>query len=1189
MPFLSIHASARRWWLPVLIICLYCGYACSEPLTSEPSERLRSSPAAGHSSLTQEQKSVVTRKDLGLLNLGKSSQQDMEGGEFHVYRIPLKQGQYLRVIAEQEGIDVVMSLYEPEKQQSTISMDSPNGSHGPESISIVAPSPGEYILEVRSEEWGAMPGRYGVSSEGPREPTPTDLKRVAAEEAFLEGRRLRRLGTAETRLQAIEKYKEALAQWRSLGDNYQAAISLLSIGSVYRSLPDLAQAREHYGQALAVWQRDKNLYGQALVLNEIGAATRDLDNPQNALPFYQEAYKIYEEAGDQWGEAQQQNNMGFLYALQGRQREALEYYGRALSRWQAVRDRNMEANALNNIGGALERLGDLSQALTNYQMAIRLWQDTGNRTRLGTAYNNVAVIYHSLGEPQTALDNYGLALSLARGLKNERSEATTLNNIGLVYADWGELQRAQEYLNQSLPIRQRLKEPRGHAQTLDNIGYVNYLLGNYQEALNKYQEALPLHRQAQDKQRLASTLTHLGMVHNALGDAQTALEYYQQALQLQRESESKLGQAVTFDKIGHAYISLGDFVKANNFFSEALVFWDEVSDLQGKAMSLYGLAVVESARGKLIEARSHIERAIGIVENLRGKTSSEQLRTTYLAIKHNYYELDVDIKMRLSELYPSGGHLEAALESSESARARSLLDILSEGHIDIRQGGDPKLISQKNELEKRLGAVSGRLLLLRGAKARPENAARVAHEIETLARDFETLSDQHEDVQARIRIRSPRYAQLMQPRSQQRLNIRELLDDNTILLEYALGEKSSYLWAVTRSSVHGYQLPGRKEIEKAARNLREVLTIYESARPGETDIDYLKRLNISAAEYRRRASELGRMVLGPVAGRLGTKRLVIVADGALQFIPFESLIAPEEAEGKNLPTASGAHSNDPGNGALALRNEVIYLPSASTLALVRSIRRRPASKSVVVFADPVFDSSDKRVRLNAKKAPPVILARARPNASSDSPRDSDFTDAGIKLDPLPYSLEEAKGIFSLIPADSGMLAVGFKANRAMATNPAIGDYRIVHFATHAILNDKHPQFSSLVLSMIDERGQPQDGFLWLQDIYNMNLPVDLVVLSACRTGIGKEVRGEGLIGLTRGFLYAGAPTVIASLWKVDDEATAALMKSFYRHMLKEHRSIATALRLAKIDVMQAREQWRAPYYWAGFVLHGDWK
>lgn len=169
-----------------------------------------------------------------------------------------------------------------------------------------------------------------------------------------------------------------------------------------------------------------------------------------------------------------------------------------------------------------------------------------------------------------------------------------------------------------------------------------------------------------------------------------------------------------------------------------------------------------------------------------------------------------------------------------------------------------------------------------------------------------------------------------------------------------------------------------------------------------------------------------------------------------------------------------------------------------------------------------------------------------------------------------------------------MEALGFSASRATAMGTDLGQYRIVHFATHGLLDSENPELSGLVFSLLDQKGMRQDGFLQLQDIYNLNLPVDLVVLSACETGLGKEIQGEGLVGLTRGFMYAGASRVVASLWKVDDVATAELMERFYKNMEREKMRPAAALRQAQMQMWQ-RKRWHDPYYWAGFELQGEWK
>lgn len=1131
-----------------------------------------------------------TPQDMGVLLPGEARRQEMESGGVHTYRLALAAGQYARAAVEQQGIDVSVAFIAPGSNEAAVRMDSPNGRHGAERVSVVAGAPGEYLLEVRSGERGTTPGRYEVRVEAVREPTEADLVRVRAESAFLEGRRLRGLGAEASDRQAVEKYTEALNLWRSLGDRYGEACTLYALGQTHHrargridpARDNLAGALDYLGRALAVFRELNDPFGQAMVNNDTGAALRDLDNPGKSIPFYERAFELYEQAGDQWGKAQIQNNIGLAYARLGDFRGALEHYRQALPIWQAVGDPNMEANTTNNIAGALANLGDPTLALGHYQQVLSIWQRIGS-DRLASAYNNIGELNYGFGDTQAALENYERALALHSARNNAAGRATTLNNIGMAYAEMGDTDWALEYFKQTLPVWQGLGQKRGQAQTLDNMGYACHLLGRPDEALGYYQQALGLYREAGDKQGESVALTHLGMLHAARGSAPKALDSYEQAKKIQQEGGLKLGLAITADKLAHVYASAGDAERAAATFREALGLWTELGEGRGRAGSLYGLARVESARGNLSAALALVGQAIEIVESLRARTANQQLRTSLLASKHDYYDLDIDLKMRLAEQSPAGGYTEAAFESSEQARARGLIDLLSEARADIRRGVSAELATREAELKRRLGAVSDRLLALRGSRVRAQDSASVSAEIEGLKREFDELSTRYDDVLATIRSKGPRYAQLTQPAHPSAPRLRGLLDPNTVLLEYALGDERSYLWAVTREGVEGFRLRGRAELQRAAEGLRELLADYRSRRAGEGAAQYAERLRNSPRQYRERAAELGRLVLGPVAERIKSKRVVVVADGALQFIPFEALFVPGQPDAAARRAAAGDEAAQP----LGVTNEVVYLPSASTLALLRaSPRTLSAGKSLAVFADPVFDPADARVAAAGGRVEPPAPKFA---AISRALRDFDPAGEVVRLERLRYTLEEADAIAAAVPPRSVMKEVGFRASRANATSPAVGGYRIVHFATHALLDDKRPELSGLVMSLVDERGRPQDGFLRLGDIYNLNLPVDLVVLSACRTGIGREVRGEGLIGLTRGFMYAGASKVVASLWKVDDEATAALMKSFYRHMLKEGLPAAGALRLAKAEVRQARDEWRAPYFWAGFVLQGDWR
>jgi CHAT domain-containing protein len=254
--------------------------------------------------------------------------------------------------------------------------------------------------------------------------------------------------------------------------------------------------------------------------------------------------------------------------------------------------------------------------------------------------------------------------------------------------------------------------------------------------------------------------------------------------------------------------------------------------------------------------------------------------------------------------------------------------------------------------------------------------------------------------------------------------------------------------------------------------------------------------------------------------------------------------------------------------------------------------RKPVAKTVAVLADPVFTADDERVKTDIAKAEkktdeqPTVTNEAHITQHELERSVRDF--GMVHLDRLRSTRREAEGIVTLAREGKNLKAVDFQASRTTAMSPELSQYRMVHVATHGLLNSQHPELSGIVLSLVDEQGRSQDGFLRLHEIYNLKLGADLVVLSACQTALGKEIKGEGLVGLTRGFMYAGAPRVVASLWRVPDKATAELMKRFYHGMLAEGLRPAAALRAAQVALWNEK-RWREPYYWAAFVLQGEWK
>lgn len=1109
------------------------------------------------------------------LRVGEALEAELTGGGENSFRISLAAGNFMHVVVEQQGIDVSVAVLGADGKE-LIEMDSPNDRFGPEAVSIVAPVAGDYLVEVRSGSKFVPAGKYAIKIEEVRDATTEDKLRVQAEQSFIEGSKLYARGGKDSLIAAAEKYKESLSLWRELKDSRGEAYALCNLGRVSRGQGNLPESVDFLQKALAIWQGLKNAEEQSFVLNEMGATYRDLKKQSEAIEYFDEALKLRRETGNRSGQAAVLSNIGLAHAQTGMYKKATEYYTQALSLLSGE-DGNRVAITRNNLAGALDELGETSQALDNYRQALDFLVKAGNKRGQASLHNNIGKIYDTRGDFQEAQKEYEAALALYVEVKDQSGEAAVLDNMGMLYATRGDPETALSYFNRALPLRQQAKRPRGTAFTLHNLGYAYALSGDPNRALKSFEEALAFRKEAGDEQGQALTLANIGLAYMELGQNQEALQYYQQALEIQQKLQDKRWQAATLNKVGQAYALSGELTKALVTYRQALPLFKAVGDAQGEAMSLYGIASVARAQNDLAAARSSVEQAIDIVESLRTRVTSQKLRIAYFATKQNYYELDIDTRMQLHRLNPTGADQAEALSMSERARARNLLDILAEAGKEIRRGVDSTLIAEEQRLVRELGLKAENMMRLRNA-GRADDAAFLSGQIKSLTKDLD-------EVQSRIRGQSKSYALLMQPRTVSLKEIQQLLDEDTLLLEYALGEERSYLWVVGREDINSYQLPGRASIERSVQQLNSLITYAQPAQ-GETPEQLRARTADFDAKYRSESVNLSRMILAPAAKQLKNKRLLIVADGELQHLPFGVLPLSAEAEQDRAPAAPASAQLSQEAPPLLMNHEMVFLPSASTLAMLREelSRRQPASKAVAVIADPVFEYDDPRLQI-AKKG--SYASAPLPQLSSLIKQTR--SDLGGKFPRLLFSRQEAKAIAALAPAGAVMTALDFKASRTTAVDPALRQYRIVHFATHAVLDDENPELSGIVLSLFDQNGQPQEsGFLRLHDIYNLNLPVELVVLSACQTGLGKKVRGEGLIGLTRGFMYAGAPRVVTSLWKVDDEATAALMKLFYQGVLQKRLSPAAALRDAQV-AMREQKRWRSPYYWSGFVLQGEWK
>ena len=792
--------------------------------------------------------------------------------------------------------------------------------------------------------------------------------------------------------------------------------------------------------------------------------------------------------------AERATSQGNKFFDEGSLQDSIEQYKQAIEWWKLLSDKYELAVAFYGLGWSYSELG--SRGMVKFPPLYRIrWS------------------YESRDEHKQAVESFNQALTLMKELGDRAGQAQAEAGIAWPYLYLGDKESALASFSQALELYQSLGNPIGQARALYGVGWVNALAGEDQNALDSFSLSLPLRRG--DRLGEAVTLAGMGRSYNRLGKSSEALDCLERALKLYRDLGNRHGQASALSDKGWVYYSISDYAKAIDMFQISLPLRNKAKDSTGEANARYGIARSLTSMGKLLEAFDQMKSVLDLVEPLRIKGSSEELRTYFFTNVQEYYEFYIELAIRLHQLHPTSGFAAAALWGSERARARELLRILG----------------------KNLGSI-------------PKEDEQLIPEIQPLTAT----------------------------------GIQALLDGNTLLLEYFLGESRSYVWTLgSNEDINYFELPKRADIEAKALKMHQLMIERSQKKKGETPADIQTRESRTDITFQTIGSELSQMLLGQVIKSLGTKRLIIVAPGALHLVPFGALPIPGRSDKISTP--------------LIVEHEIVYLPSASILGMLRyeAQHRRPSPKTLAVLADPVFSKNDPRVRISRFGRETKMFDQVS-NSSKDriARQDNETRREVVTEDPVINPIRllgtrwEAQQIASLVPEGKRLLALDFAASRTKAMSSELSDYRIVHFATHALINDNNPALSKIVLSLVDEQGNPQNGFLTLRDVYELKLPSELVVTSACETGRGREVKGEGLIGLTRAFMYSGALRVVVSLWPTNDKATAELMVKFYKKMLgPERMSPARALQAAQIETWKD-SRWKAAFFWAPFILEGDW-
>jgi CHAT domain-containing protein len=1082
------------------------------------------------------------------LTLGQESQeQPIKAGEAHPWRVTVPPGTSVLVTVDQRSISLVSEVRGPGNGVFGAS----NDLWGP--VVLLLETAGEHRIEVRPRDKAPWPGRYtmraeAVPSSGPRHDALALMSRAGREVAR---------DTPESRKQAATTYRKALAAWQSLGESTWEAEARTCIAMWESRSSDYKAATVDLQAALELWQGLGKQERQAEVWSWLGVVYGNTQGPDKAREPWERSRDLWHELKESFEEAQIQNNFCYLDRATGSLSSltrALDCYKESAAFFHQQGAAAQEAESLNFIGGIYDELGEPDDALAAYQRALDLWQLLGNHEKEATLLNNLGRFHRRLGEWQEALRFYDLAWKARSDVDDPALAGSVLNNIGSVYLFLGEPLRARSYLEDAQKLQRQAGDRSKEYFPLDNLGTAWRNLGDGERALDYHHRAFKVADELGSNPMKAGSRLGMAEVHLDRGDSAAALGELDKALQILGDKDAPRLHTQVLQLRGQALTLAGQAPEALPVLQEALSRRRELHDPAGEAETLDALVLVERSLGRDADALTHAQAAVDIVEGLRSALlGAEDLRASFLAARRRSFSLLIDLLM-------ARGDAQEAFKVSERAHARSLLDVLSAGAA-ARASASSDLLARRSSLLHQLSVKAGWRWKASGAKA------------EALGNEINDLRSKIDNVDGEIGRSDPRFAELSAPRPVSPQEAADGLEPGTMLLEYSLGEDRSFLWAIEPGRVRSFPLPAQAKIERLARQIYREMSQVESGstHPGQA------------------AERLSQILLGPVwADRTRGKtpplqRLVVVPDGALSLLPFAALPVPDPGRSWKSPSSLLP---------LLERVEVVSIPSATTLAAQRRLPkgRARASQWAAVFGDPVYSADDPRLARRAaeERAAPGRSRGAKP-AVKPVRRGGNGSAPSLPLPRLAATGREAEAIRDLAPAGKVKLALGLDATREAVLAGNLRDFRILHFATHAVADTENPELSGLVLSQVDAAGRLREGFLGLSDIYDLDLDAGLVVLSGCRTALGKEVRGEGLMGLTRGFQYAGAPRVVASLWPVEDRSTTELMTRFYQAMWGAHPlAPAAALREAQRWLRQD-PRYRDPHSWAGFVFQGDWR
>lgn len=959
---------------------------------------------------------------------------------------------------------------------------------------------------------------------------------------------------------SIGLFLKTADDWTKLKEFSKASNCLREAARLKFLLVDYSAAKDILKKAVALDQKNKDLVSETKSRSLMSLVLLQEGDIEQSEIFYKKAVELADSTQDVNAQAFAYFSAAEFSYFQKDVEQTVKLFEKARSLVEQTENARLTAEILGELGYAYMKQGDGDAGLKTAQESLLKWQSINDKRGEALIYTAIGLAYRMLGNEQTALDNYYKSQEMFPPDIDLIDQARVLTGIASVYDKYGDDYLVEKNMRRAYFLFQNARYPQGQLAILPTLIKISYNSGQSKLAEEYYEEVKTLSKKLKNEFLLAFADETMGneKLRNNLTDE--AVTFYNAALKIFERLKNKQFKALVNQRLGEAYLKKGNFEESKTRLNSALQYNREIKDDFAAAQNLYYLARLHAELDNYDAALANVKESIAMTETLYSSVNNSKLKRIYFSTAYERYELYINFLVKMHRRFPGQGFDLQALQAAEKARARLMLETLALSETDLTKDADALMIKREKEIRALLNTKADKLTdLLSRDTEKPET--------DKLSGEIKELENELEEIKARLKQQSPIYSAIKNPAPFDVNDFQQkVLDENSLLLEFSFGQQESYLWVVGKNEISSYILPKREEIETNVEILRSLLKENE-LRNGESVENFQKRIAESEIRYKSEAKSLSRKLFGQIAEKLAGKRLIIVPDGELHYFPIAALPLPD------------SDSDEP----ILLTNETIYEPSAQTLAALAKIRKQPSltAKNLLVFSDPIFTSDDARF-------PAEKLLTENETAQTMQNERFRFVESLGKLPRLVSSKDESETIIKTVGAADSENYSGFAATRENLLNLKTDEYKILHFATHGYVNEEHPELSGIVLSRFDENGRKLNEFFRIQDIYALNLNADLVVLSACETGIGKEVKGEGLMSLNNAFLQTGAKTVVASLWKVEDGATLELMKNFYGAMANENLTPSEALRRAQIK-LRGNPQYKSPFYWAAFTVQGDFR